>query len=78
VVTLDEEVVVVEPALEVMLSTAPDTVEFAISISKISFLNGTISEDEGVATTRITVEDAPSTFDIVVMFAEDIVTLPVA
>ena len=77
-VTLDEEVVVVEPALEVMLSTAPDTVEFAISISKISFLNGITSEDEGVATTRITVEDEPSTFDIVVMFAEDIVTLPVA
>jgi hypothetical protein len=43
VVTEEDDEVVVEPALEVIASTAPVIDEFVKSISKISFLNGTIS-----------------------------------
>ena len=65
-----------EPELEVAVSTFPLTVELGKSISNILFLKGIISGDDGTATILICVDVAPSTLDILVMFALGIVTLP--
>ena len=72
-------VVYVVPAEELPLSTvstAPVTVELAVSICKIWFLTGTISFELGIANTLICVLVAPSTFEILVIFADVKTTWP--
>ena len=76
VVTAVDVEVVAEPELDTVVSTLEPMVELFKSISKIVFLNGTISEDLGIATTLTTVDATPSTSEIDVIFAEGIVIRP--
>ena len=76
VVTAVDVEVVAEPELDTVVSTLEPMVELFKSISKIVFLNGTISEDLGIATILTTVDATPSTSEIDVIFTEGIVIKP--
>ena len=65
-----------EPPTKV--SAVTDILEFAVSISKIWSLTGTISFEAGSTVTSITVDEAPLIFSTLEIFKELIVIWPVA
>ena len=76
VVTAEDVVVAAESELDTVVSTLEPMVELFMSISKIVFLKGIISEDLGTATTLTTEDSESSTLEIEFIFTDGIVIKP--